>query len=101
LRSVIAITANRWRSAALYTIDPQPFSLTDSQWDPADGFSFFFRGEAWQSYQIQISDNLIDWINALEVCSPDGQFGLYDPDALYYPRTFYRGMAQNYPVIAP
>lgn len=100
-RNAIGITASRWRSAALYTVNPRPFNLTDSRWDPADGFSVSFQGEAWQSYQIQVSDNLIDWIDALEICSPDGQFNLYDPDAVHYPKTFYRGMARNYPVIAP
>jgi alpha-tubulin suppressor-like RCC1 family protein len=100
LRNVMAIAGGGWRSMALYFINPKPFGLSNSEWDPAEGFWGFFSGEPDQSYQIQLSDNLIDWIDALDVCPTTGSFWINDGDAIYYPKTFYRGMAQNY-LIAP
>ena len=100
LHNVMAVAGGGWRSMALYSINPKPSRLSDCGWDPAGGFTFFFSGEADQSYQIQLSDNLVDWVDALDICPTTGYLWVGDGDAIYHPRTFYRFAAQNY-LIAP
>ena len=99
LKRVISLVGARRRGMALYAVAPKPFSLSNSGYTQNGGFSIFFGGEADQSYQLQLSDNLVDWLNVLEVNSETGFFWINDSDAVNYPATYYRGMAQDYPTV--
>jgi hypothetical protein len=70
------------RSARLSVI-PKPLSLSNNEWDPDEGFWFFFSGEPDQSFQIQLSDNLVDWSDVFDVCPTTGYFWINDGDAIY------------------
>ena len=93
------VNCARRRGMALYAVAPKPFSMSNSGYTRNGGFSFFFGGEADQSYQIQVSDNLVDWLSVLEVNSETGLFWINDSDAVNYPVTYYRGMAQDHPTV--
>jgi hypothetical protein len=101
LRNVMAITAGEERSLALYSVNPKPFTITDSEMDPVEGLWFLVQGEADQSYQIQVSEDVVNWFSVLEAYATTGYFWVNDDTALDYPITYYRAMAQNFPMFAP
>jgi len=77
-----SVTAN-----AIFIIDPSQFtsvSLTNGI------VHLFFAGTSGQTYVLQASTNLVDWVPVATNVAPAGVFEMIDPDAANFQSRFYR-----------
>jgi hypothetical protein len=76
---------------AVFIINPDQFtsvSLTNGI------VHLFFLGANGQSYVLQASTNLVDWLPVATNVAPSGIFEMTDPDATQFQFRFYRTVEQ-------
>ncbi len=54
----------------------------------------FFAGTSGQTYVLQASTNLVNWVPVATNIAPSGIFEMTDPDAAHFQSRFYRTMEQ-------
>ena len=71
---------------------PRPLpGLAHAGFVPHAGFHLAFtNGQAGQTYTLQASTNLVDWVWLQDVTSTNALMDFYDPQSTNYPRRFYR-----------
>ena len=78
--------------SALFTV--QPVYFTSASFATNGQFELGFFGTAGQTYVLQASTNLVNWIPLSTNTAPTNQFMLTDPGAGNYPYRFYRALQQ-------
>lgn len=73
-------------------LSPRPI-FESLQWIQAAGFSMALRGQAQISYRVQISTNLVDWLDLTNFTAAGVLTLISDPEATNSQRRFYRAVA--------
>jgi len=65
-------------------------NISQATWSANGGFSFSFASVAGQTYQIQVSTNMLDWASQGSAVATNSAFQFVDPETTNFPQRFYR-----------
>ena len=82
-----------YRIAPLSTI-PQPQLGLRIASSITNGVEVRLQGVVGLNYQLQASDDLLQWFPLTQVSCTNTLMWIADPDAAYYPQRFYRALLQ-------
>ena len=94
ISGVVAIVAAGGQTLAIVAAPsqiPRPW-LSDCGHLPDGSFQLTVHGQTNQSYTLQVSTNLLDWVSVGMFMTVNGTLTLMDPTAADYNRLFYRVM---------
>ena len=72
-------------------LSPGPL-FASPKWNQTTGFSTTLRGQLQASGRVQMSTNLVDWVDLANITSSGGVTQIVDPGAANAPRRFYRAV---------
>jgi len=86
------VTSNPANLQILIAIAP---IFENLMWSQTTGFSMALRGQSQTAYRIQMSTNLINWLDLTNFTASGVMTQILDPDASNAQQRFYRAMVEN------